>query len=70
MQNRGVTKTKFHKGAKTDNTRDSVAVTNLTLVWPSLAYVWESGRDPKFSSGCGRMWQFRPVLIQISKQTL
>ena len=25
------------------------------LVWPSLAYLWESGRDPEFSSGYGRM---------------
>ena len=26
------------------------------LVWPSLAYLWESGRDPEFSSGYGRMY--------------
>ena len=25
------------------------------LVWLSLAYLWESGRDPEFSSGYGRM---------------
>ena len=28
------------------------------LVWPSLAYLWESGRDPEFSSGYGRMCLF------------
>ena len=28
------------------------------LVWLSLAYLWESGRDPEFSSGYGRMYQF------------
>ena len=27
------------------------------LVWPSLACLWESGRDPEFSSGYGRMWK-------------
>ena len=27
------------------------------LVQPSLAYLWESGRDPEFSSGYGRTWQ-------------
>ncbi|KAK1995693.1 hypothetical protein LX36DRAFT_724846, partial [Colletotrichum falcatum] len=26
------------------------------LLRPSLAYLWESGRDPEFSSGYGRMW--------------
>ncbi|KAK3373016.1 hypothetical protein B0T24DRAFT_249156 [Lasiosphaeria ovina] len=26
------------------------------LVWPSLACLWESGRDPEFSNGYGRMW--------------
>ena len=25
------------------------------LVWLSLAYLWESGRDPELSSGYGRM---------------
>ncbi|KAK1991332.1 hypothetical protein LX36DRAFT_590708 [Colletotrichum falcatum] len=25
------------------------------LVWPSPAYLWESGRDPEFSGGYGRM---------------
>ena len=25
------------------------------LVWPSLVYLGESGRDPEFSSGYGRM---------------
>ncbi|KAH7376914.1 hypothetical protein B0T11DRAFT_24956 [Plectosphaerella cucumerina] len=25
------------------------------LIQPSLAYLWESGRDPEFSDGCGRM---------------
>ena len=28
------------------------------LIRPSLAYLWESGRDPEFSSGYGRMYQF------------
>ncbi|KAK1699695.1 hypothetical protein BDP55DRAFT_203570 [Colletotrichum godetiae] len=27
------------------------------LIRPSLAYLWESGRDPEFSSGYGRMWE-------------
>ncbi|KAK1638964.1 hypothetical protein BDP81DRAFT_194122 [Colletotrichum phormii] len=26
------------------------------LIRPSLAYLWESGRDPEFSNGYGRMW--------------
>jgi hypothetical protein len=26
------------------------------LIQPSLAYLWESGRDPEFSSGYGRMY--------------
>ncbi|KAK1845491.1 hypothetical protein CCHR01_11866 [Colletotrichum chrysophilum] len=25
------------------------------LLQPSLAYLWESGRDPEFSNGYGRM---------------
>ncbi|KAK1639547.1 hypothetical protein BDP81DRAFT_369288 [Colletotrichum phormii] len=25
------------------------------LIRPSLAYLWESGRDPEFSNGYGRM---------------
>ncbi|KAK2053920.1 hypothetical protein LY76DRAFT_666176, partial [Colletotrichum caudatum] len=28
------------------------------LIRPSLAYLWESGRDPEFSSGYGRMCYF------------
>ena len=38
------------------------------LVWPSLAYLWESGRDPEFSSGYGRMcFAFEQVeLIKLS----
>ncbi|KAK0378900.1 hypothetical protein CLIM01_03737 [Colletotrichum limetticola] len=28
------------------------------LIRPSLAYLWESGRDPEFSNGYGRMWLF------------
>ncbi|KAK0639241.1 hypothetical protein B0T16DRAFT_422714 [Cercophora newfieldiana] len=27
------------------------------LIRPSLVYRWESGRDPEFSSGYGRMWK-------------
>ena len=36
------------------------------LVWPSLAYLWESGRDPEFSSGYGRMcfWSVFPAVIR------
>ena len=26
------------------------------LVWRSLTYLWESGRDPELSSAYGRMW--------------
>ena len=32
------------------------------LVWRSLAYLGESGRDPEFSSACGRMCLFPPEL--------
>ena len=28
------------------------------LVWRLLAYLWESGRDPEFSSTYGRMYLF------------
>ena len=28
------------------------------LVWPSVTYLWESGRDPEFSTGYGRTWLF------------
>ncbi|KAK0750207.1 hypothetical protein B0T18DRAFT_123558 [Schizothecium vesticola] len=27
------------------------------LIWRLLACLWESGRDPEFSSTCGRMWE-------------
>ncbi|KAK1486450.1 hypothetical protein CTAM01_12175, partial [Colletotrichum tamarilloi] len=33
------------------------------LIRPSLAYLWESGRDPEFSNGYGRMWWLRFVLV-------
>ena len=32
-----------------------VSRVDSVLVWPSLAYLWESGRDPELSSGYGRM---------------
>ena len=35
------------------------------LVWPSLVYLWESGRDPEFSSGYGRMWRVEEVEMYI-----
>ncbi|KAK2023011.1 hypothetical protein LX32DRAFT_628846 [Colletotrichum zoysiae] len=39
------------------------------LIRPSLAYLWESGRDPEFSNGYGRMWQFISVEQTILQQT-
>ncbi|KAK3363443.1 hypothetical protein B0T25DRAFT_41651 [Lasiosphaeria hispida] len=37
------------------------------LLWPSLACLWESRRDPEFSSRYGRMWMFtaiqRPYMV-------
>ncbi|KAI1820905.1 hypothetical protein F4861DRAFT_521299, partial [Xylaria intraflava] len=32
------------------------------LIQPSPACLWESGRDPEYSSGCGRTWQNRAQL--------
>ncbi|KAH7268292.1 hypothetical protein B0J15DRAFT_230198 [Fusarium solani] len=34
------------------------------LIRPSPAYLWESGRDPEFSGGYGRMWK-RAALYRI-----
>ena len=43
---------------KTKHTTPGIRWSSPTqlLVRPSLAYLWESGRDPEFSSGYGRMW--------------
>ncbi|KAK2037848.1 hypothetical protein LZ31DRAFT_157103 [Colletotrichum somersetense] len=35
------------------------------LIRPSLAYLWESGRDPEFSSGYGRMWRLHSCKLTI-----
>ena len=50
-------KRKEDKAKKTYNTRDSLVVTDPTtsLALTGQAYLWESGRDPEFSSGYGRM---------------
>ncbi|KAK1625011.1 hypothetical protein BDP81DRAFT_104559 [Colletotrichum phormii] len=33
------------------------------LLRPSLVYRWESGRDPEFFSGCGRMYYVLKVRV-------
>jgi hypothetical protein len=43
------------KGQKHTTPRIRWSSPTQLLVWPSLAYLWESGRDPEFSSGYGRM---------------
>ncbi|KAK2034253.1 hypothetical protein LX32DRAFT_418056 [Colletotrichum zoysiae] len=38
------------------------------LIRPSLAYLWESGRDPEFSNGYGRMCQIMGKMVTIESR--